>query len=801
MQNLKTKIEVVYLWTALILILGAYTTQFVYFGYVEKMDPNTTQEFSNSVSKFNQLADADSLKTIRESFHRNTKDANSELDKFEKNIKELDSEILKSGDGKLLNELTKYREMVSQIVVMPDIHEVIAVLNKRIESFVETAEKNNWKNLAKSSARMSNRLISAQNRPAAFFARLENSVTDLEKELSYMKELVERANLPSGDKTLITTKLSSFRPELDILGKFAYVWAPYLEAHASFTKYYQNWLIAAGEKISLRTIRNDSISRQYYLVNLLNLGLVVLFVAFIPLVAKAGAKFRRFANERELVTQMKGSFLGPQNAESFFISDINRKEFQKVQEYIMKRMSFGSIFQDSIPFPTVILDSNLSMVWCNTHFMEKWNIGNLQNGESISWDYLRKNTNMDDVGPISNALKHHVAGIYQIQLLKKSTEMAERNSSAEHAQDAIVQADSQEPFEMYVSPIEYQGQTRITVIFYPLSSMEQTISDQAKGLIEPVRRTLDALNKGKIKEAFDAQVESDYRLAGITDIFERFTQLSDQNETVKHGLLEQIEDCENQICDLLKVITDSMAKIQEQSSLLTKTNNSFTEIKGGIISSVEERAKLQMMYENLIAITRRKDKRIVDSVKAINELKGLREDTVKIVENVKGLRAPLKETKILMDDTRSRIGQNLDMLIASVGDKLEGRNAEYLKRVREEYENLSAINTKLSGWLPSMDLYFSKLEILFANRGTEFGVADNLLGLEPAEIENLGFEAQKIEHSLNLLDSKVVSTLKEFFNSIQSLKKTNRDLTQLVENDFLRESSESDDQDSFQADA
>ena len=776
MLKIKTKLETVYLWMTMIFVLGLYAAQFIYFGHIEKFDPNTAQEFSNSTSRFNKLSEQDYLKSIRDSFNKSSKDALVEFEKLEKNIKELDSEIIKAGSADIVGELAKYREIVSQIVVMPDVHEVLSIFSKKITAFSEVANKNSWKNLAKSSSRISQRLSGAAARPATFFARMETSVADIEKELNYMRDLTERANLSAADKTFIHTKLGAMRPEYELLSRFAGVWKLYLDGHSAFSRAYADWVKDAGEKIGLKSIKKEKVSQQYYYSNILGLGLILIAIIFIPFVSKSANRARKNLKEAELINQLKGSFLGHQNSENIFSSENNRREFDKVQDYVLKRMSFGTIFQDSIPFPTLILDSNLAMVWCNTHFMEKWSLGHIQNGESISWDYLRKNTNMDDVEPLNNALNHHIAGIYQVQLIKKDQD----------------NSDTTEPFEMYVSPIEYQGQTRITVIFYPLASMEQTISDQARSLMGPIRKTLDSLNSGRIQDAFEEQVYADYKLAGISEIYEKFIQLSDQHETVKHGLLEQIEDCENQICDLLKVITDSMSKIQEQKEKLTNTNHAFVDIKNSIIASVEERAKIQAINEELLNIVKQKDNKLSGSTKALIELKSIKDDTAKVVENVRGLRAPLKETKILLEDSKGRIGQNLDMLLSSTNSKLDGKNLEYLKRVKEEFENMVSINSKLASWLPVLDLSFSKLEILFSQRNNEIIPNELLNHNDVTDSESFSFQARKVDHNLNLVDAKIISTLKEFYSSIQAMKKTNNDLNGLVEQDFLRDKANED---------
>ena len=71
------------------------------------------------------------------------------------------------------------------------------------------------------------------------------------------------------------------------------------------------------------------------------------------------------------------------------------------------------------------------------------------NQDYLSWDYLSKLTNIGDNDPVLEGLKNKIAGIYQIQV---------RLSESEDIR----------PYEMFVSPVSYNGQMRVMLFFYSL---------------------------------------------------------------------------------------------------------------------------------------------------------------------------------------------------------------------------------------------------------------------------------------------------------------------------------------------
>ena len=79
---------------------------------------------------------------------------------------------------------------------------------------------------------------------------------------------------------------------------------------------------------------------------------------------------------------------------------------------------------------------------------------------------------------------------------------------------------------MYVSPVEYSKQKRIMIFFYPLRSLEETITNQMKATVGPIRNTLEALNTNSFTDDLKMKLSKDFDVAGIGELFTEFNKYS-----------------------------------------------------------------------------------------------------------------------------------------------------------------------------------------------------------------------------------------------------------------------------------
>ena len=391
--------------------------------------------------------------------------------------------------------------------------------------------------------------------------------------------------------------------------------------------------------------------------------------------------------------------------------------FENLREYFHKRLGFGAMVQEAMPFPVLLLDSNLNLLWANKLFYKKWNLEN--NEIPLSWDYLSQFTDLKGDNPILAALDREVAGIYNIRVFTDSSNK-----------------DKGEAAEMYVRPVGYGNKKRVMVLFYPLSLLEATLADKKKEFVKPVIETLDTLAKGEYNLDFEQTVAKDFDDAGIGDIFENFhshySLLKDQKSELKKemGKVESILDEQYELASELKMLLKSDKEVVVQSL------RSFSRFKKSLVNIIGMREQLEEAYRQSIYTVQnlfKENEKILSGseqmIENINKNKEIFQSLVNIGRRLKETQDPLELSKNI---------QWLNVTLAKGAMLLEDSEVPELGR--------SVRQIRQGG-----DFFQEGMKNL-DNMGEEFRGADNMM----------------------------IDCLREFYNSFKSLQKNMVDMGDFV---------------------
>ena len=158
----------------------------------------------------------------------------------------------------------------------------------------------------------------------------------------------------------------------------------------------------------------------------------------------------RREGERRVLDVIKNKLLSIEPSFNSKESEDFQRELKRAHRYLHQRLSFGAIFKEAFPFGAILLDGNLKVQWSNREFCESWGFSREKiESEALHWDHISQRTNLEEGDLVWNAVQNSLAGIYQIQAWTPTSK------------------DCSVPFEMYVNPLEYGGQKRILIFFYP----------------------------------------------------------------------------------------------------------------------------------------------------------------------------------------------------------------------------------------------------------------------------------------------------------------------------------------------
>mgnify|MGYP003645566364 CR=1 FL=1 len=659
---------------------------------------------------------------------------------------------------KLKESSEKLREQMHKLIEYPELSSIFLVLANKMSTFENFVVQNQWRTLTRLSRRVNARLEPAKLRSPGFFqySKLVQTVGGVREDVSQMKQVTTGSVLSQNDKNSILNRLSTMDSELDMLGKYVDSYQTFMPAFTTYKNEWNLWTTQASPSLAKLRLEQERVS-QWILY-----GVIGLF-SFLMCAAVVGVTLNRRENkkaskawEHETVQLLRDRLLPTDGSESKKWSRDFALEFSKYREYVHKRMSFGTIFQEATPFGAFLLDSNLGLVWANNLFWKCWNLETQNESESnVSWDYLQGFTNLGEDDPVLLALKQGIAGIYQIQIKAQGQEETA-------------------PYEMYVSPVDYAGQKRVMIFLYPLHTVEESLAQQTKSVVGPAIKALESIAAREFEGEGKTRLESQFVSAGIEDLFGQFDQFN-------MNLSDRIESLEGEIAYLRSELDSSRGLVQtakeksiDSVATIDQAVNSFEKVKDSLISSIDYRYELERLYSDTVTTAKalfKDEEQLLNGAMSVNELLG---ENQKATTSVAKVREQLRDIKTQFDEGRSRLSQSVDQaLVFAKRDESGGSFEAPLHKIRGEARAFDQAQTGLGQALKSLDVSLSKMEmILDDHKAPDFSGLKRNFEEARARIESDMFKVGKLGREGEMTDERVVGSLKTLFADFQKSRAT-----------------------------
>jgi len=700
------------------------------------------------------------------------------LSKIEKRTEILDRVTSLSNYENLEESFTGIKKSLNELISFPEIKKVVHVLESKVSTFQSFVDKNNWRTLTRVSKRVKSRISLRASKSSNFYSykKLSQLLKSTEKDIEAMEKVTTNSVLSSIDKQAILTKLKTFDTELSMIKRYLTALNNFNGSYTTLNKRFSDWFIELAPQITLSKIEMEKNTRTlaFALFGTI-VFLMVSFVGGIFLYKKEKANSEH-AFRLGVLESLQEGIIPVENRWNYKCNDKEfLMEFERCREYFHKRISFGTVFQEAVPFSSILLDSNLNVSWANDLFYEHWNLGEThREGSSISWDFLQQYTNLGEDDPVLMAHNQGVAGIYQIQV---------RNPlSGENL-----------PYEMYVSPVEYSKQKRIMIFFYPLRSLEETLANQTKSIVGPVRKTLDLLTKGEFSGIEADKVKKDFEIAGIGELFEKFKSFKLTNEKVKEELYESIEQLESAYGDHLKLISDLEAYINRKLNLSNDIKSDFEGAKNYIVHTIDLRYELESLMNNTINLTKSIIKNEHGILEAATAGQTIISENKKAFEAVNKTRDEFKSLRGSVDDIKARLNQSLEQtMLFMKKEGIDPKLESSIGKIRLEMKGVEKLLQSFSQVMRSLDIGLSKMALI-----TEKVEIADLSNFESSaeksnhEVDDLIFHMGRIHRSGQKTDDQVVESLKCLFDSFNLMANFDQSSNDLVK-DFHEHEEEKD---------
>jgi len=639
---------------------------------------------------------------------------------------------------------------------------ITQALMHKLSSFSSYVEQNQWRTLSRISRRLRSRL-NAESKDFSY-RKISRLVSEMRKDISTMESVTLSSVLSIGDKANIVSKLKSFETEM----KLFTVYLSRIKKHEvtikKLDKDFNRWIKSVSPEINLKRSEFEKNS-QVLLYSFLGL-IVLIFTFFLGgfFLYQFSQKKTEEETEGFLVKAIKEGIIAPEVRKKIKLSPEKNEEFLRYRKYVQRRMNFGGIFQEGMPFSSILLDSNLKLTWGNSQFFSDWKVEeNHHSEDSLTWDYLQKFTNLGEDDPIFEAAENSVAGIYQVQVKMG-------------ANDQMV------PYEMYVSPVEISNTKNILIIFYPLNSLEETLANQTRSIVGPILRTLNLMTQNKFSSEEKELVEKDFHIAEITNVFEKFEQLDDAIHLERNILSEKLENLESKICDNHKAMSDVDNHLNSIHLNSTSTYENFEKSKDNIISMIDLRTMMEQLFFEILKVTKNmakeKESLLLYSAKTQeNLIEGTR-----AFDKIFNLRTSFKEIKRRIEEYRTRLIHDVDQMLTQIkgGGSIENLENS-LCRYKMELKSFSDNLTEMGKLMTSFDVSFSKVELIMQEReDVDFSDLKRVFARGQERLEDCSFEYNKYIERGQHLDNSIVSSLEDLFESFKKSRSNAHSASEVV---------------------
>ncbi len=449
---------------------------------------------------------------------------------------------------KLSNEISKIN--LSNKNIWKNYTESFLAYNKYIK-------KNKWRTLT----RISNRINIRSPRQFSFEKDINYLLGINLKDLSLAQDVTKKSSLGITQKKLILDKTDNLIILTNLLieenTKASKVRNAYLLTLRNLEAWSNFWS-KKGQQYLGAPSYVGKVSAQFFGLSIIILILALGLCLFIMRKIFIGFNEK---SQREIIFSLDKIIV--KDDLSFITS--KEEEFknavQTLNNYVKRRMSLGRIFQETIPFPCILLDENLNFKWFNQNFVEQLNFtAESFASESMNWDKIKENFLLEGHDPVIEAIEGNVAGIFQVK------------SSQEKS------------FQMYINPVNYNNKKYVMIMLYPLLTVEETINIQVNSTIEPIKKAVEALAEGSFNSEITQSLKAEFALANRMDLWTNFESLSHDLKMQKKSFDKEMQNFEKVTIEALNNSEYTTEVLNSCKNEVDQLQNSFGALKSIIVN-------------------------------------------------------------------------------------------------------------------------------------------------------------------------------------------------------------------------
>jgi ribosomal protein S20 len=625
-----------------------------------------------------------------------------------------------------------------------NVEQKILRLTQAISNFNLYTQEKRYPTLTRVSSRMKARDISLsdiKSQDAALFA--------FTKDIEFMQATIRTANIEEQLKVDANNRINELNTlTVDLQSDIKKTLQSQMVSKNLASKVKS--LLVVAKPLVVNSANNNGLTFHGLFYGFIVIFLLSIFLgAWLVISETKAASTLKARWENDFLMLMNESFVkGDKTSANSFTKNFNTTFFQ-IHNYIQKKMQYGQMFQDTIPFPTILIDSNLQVRWFNQSLVSEWQLEDfIRDRESLSWEHFSQLTNMSSTDPVMDVIRNRHAGIFKLQVKPQESDLAV-------------------PYQMYVTPYQIGDEKLCLMFFYPLLSLEETIEMQTQSVIGPVRATLEAMLEDRFDSKFAEQAKSDYEVGAIDELYDLFGALHKKNTRATDELLTQLSDREIKLQDQQQVIQSIDYDVEQLKRVQNEMKQSMQHFKDHIVSSFEmmdiAKHRSEEFYQSFQQHWDRFIKLQVSAEKLFSTYQCTREQVQQIIQ----LRASTKEVREAIQGHKSNAHKVIKAISAFIDKQSQSRNPLY-----NTWNSTITELSKLPDFLTALDRYIQHTEMTLGK--IVMKMEDSYKAIDDIKLDqptaNLVTSFSAVGSSfveIEDLKEHLINSLKEFYGLMQ----------------------------------
>ena len=593
--------------------------------------------------------------------------------------------------------LREIKRSLVNLTSYSDLESIILTFDEKLNNFLSFVKKNQWRTLTRTTETIKSKAYSSIIGPKDFFnsSKLKGFYNFTSKDIESMERIVKKSFLSNQNKKNVMAKIKYLNIEIEKVEEYLFSIEALNSPFGSLNSTYYKWMNEIEPAIALAKIKIEKSNKKStiiywgilcFLIFSIILSYFVCRVSNLALRKKTGAII--------LDAIKKGLIPFKSNFDIDFGCEF-KEEFEKYRECFHKRGNLGIFFQKAIPFGSALFDSNLNLIWANSLFYKHFGIEKDKTKNYLNWSFFQKETNLVEDDFILTTLKQGIAGIYQIQIKNNGNKKTDS-------------------YEIYIAPIEYEGQKKISMFLYPLNNVEETITNQKDLIISPISQMLDCLTNNIPADEMYKGLKKDFENSGILKVFEKFINYNNIAAQQKESFIEKIGELQSS----LKYKSELKEESRDLSSNIKKINGlmvaKFKKSEESIVEYMETHKELEKQTEILLNFFEFLFMNKNNIVKNRETAEKIIEENLKTLKSTDAVKNKLKDFGSQLGNCSSKLSQLTEQISLATrnGDVDGGYLENKTEKMKFELKGIEAISVSFNEIMKSFDIVVSKAYLI-----------------------------------------------------------------------------------------